>query len=366
VTRSRLAGAAAELRSQGADTRELGAALADTGRQLRDLRAAILRVRMVSLAEVLEPSRLLVRNLCRNRDRRVRLEIATAGAELDKAVAERLFPAVVHLLRNAVDHGIEDPAERERRGKGEGLVRVTAQAHSNRLLSVSIADDGRGIDRDAVARRTGREVSPDELLDALCEPGLSTRDRADATSGRGMGMDIVKRIVVAELGGELLMETTVGKGTTFVLRVPLTIAIVDAFMIECAGQRFAVPVSSVEEIVEVGSEQVFPTAGSGDDALFGGLLRRRGAAVPLVHLARVLSLAGGRSVHALVVRRGGEAIAFGLDRVVGQREAVVRPLEDPLVRVAGISGATDLGDGRATLVLDLVSLGARLGKERAA
>jgi two-component system chemotaxis sensor kinase CheA len=185
-----------------------------------------------------------------------------------------------------------------------------------------------------------------------------------------MGMDIVKRIVEGQLGGELFMKTDPGRGTTFTLRIPLTIAIADAFVIECADHRFIVPVSMVEEIIEIdeGAIRFVPTrAGSAPV----GMVPRRGETLPLLDLAAILGLPSisQRPRHALVARRGGEALAFGFHRVLGQQEAVVRPLVDPLIQVLGISGAADLGDGKPTLVLDLGSLCTTrtlLARERAA
>lgn len=374
VTRSRLARAVAAMAEAGLNTRELAQIVKDNSRQLRDLRAAILRVRMVPVTEVLDRVPLIMRGLRRESGKQVRLVVEAGNAELDKAVAERIFPAIVHIIRNAVDHAIEAPSERLRLGKPpDGTLVIACSAHSNTRLELTISDDGGGIDRAAVAQRVGHEISHADgaLLDALCLAGLSTRIAATTTSGRGMGMDIVKRIVVDQLGGELLMKTERGVGTTFTMRVPLTIAIVDAFTLECAGQRFVVPVSMVDEIVEVDREKLRqgPRASTGQ-ARYAGLLERRGEAVPLVDLASLFALAksGGVPRQALLVRREGGAMAFGIDRVQGQQEAVVRPLTDPLVQVPGIAGATDLGDGRPTLVLDLVALGATLltRKERAA
>ena len=376
VTRSRLGRAVADLSATGANTTTLVQIMNDHARQVRDLRGAILRVRMVPVSDVLERVPLIVRGLRRSSGKAVKLHLDTSQAELDKAVAERVFPAIVHLVRNAVDHGIELPAERVSAGKPEeGTLRITCGEQSSSRLEIVIADDGGGIDRVAVARKAGTDVpaTDEALLEILCRPGLSTRSEVTTTSGRGMGMDIVKRIVVDQLGGELAVQTAPGRGTTFTLRVPLTVSIVDAFTLECAGQRFVVPVSMVEELVEVEPDKVIygPTAVTGVERRGVGMLQRRGEAVPLVELAiaRRLGRPKERARKALVVRRAGEPIAFGLDRVLGQQEAVVRPLEDPLVQVPGIAGATDLGDGRPTLVLDLLSLGARLselGTERVA
>ncbi len=369
VTRFRLARAVRAMRERGVDTRELEEIVADNGRQLKNLRSAILRVRMVPVTEMLERMPLIVRSLRRSMNRLVNLELETGGAELDKAVAERLFPALVHLLRNAVDHAIETPDERVRRGKPEvGLVRIECSSSSNRWLEVRVIDDGRGIDAAAVAKRAGVALpgSPAALLSLVCRSGLSTRDVATTVSGRGMGMEIVQRIISEQLGGELSLSTELGRGTTFTLKVPLSISVIDAFSFVCAGQRFVTPVGTIEEIVEVSQRAVSEApAGARNSAL--KLVRHRGKVVPLLSLAQVFHLERSLTENtALIVRRGDEAIAFAIDRMLGQQEVVVRPLNDALVKAPGVSGATDLGDGQPTLVLDLFQLGAHLSERASA
>jgi two-component system, chemotaxis family, sensor kinase CheA len=367
VTRFRLARSVKALRDRGVDTRDLEAIVNDNARQLRSLRAAILRVRMVPVSELLERIPLIVRGLRRTMNRQVRLELEAGGAEVDKAVAERLFPALVHLIRNAVDHAIETPDERARRGKPEdGLIRIECSSRSNRWLEMRISDDGRGIDPTAVARRAGAVVPATEagLLELICRSGLSTRDVATTTSGRGMGMEIVKRIVHEQLGGELTLHTELGRGTTFKLMVPLSISVVDAFSFVCGGQRFVTPVVTVEEIIEIDPREVVEGV-----ALPGQrpvrLVRRRGRAVPLLSLASVFAMpVAGPEAKALVVRRGDDTMAFAIERMLGQQEVVVRPLNDSLIKVPGVSGATDLGDGQPTLVLDLLSLGASVSSRK--
>jgi two-component system chemotaxis sensor kinase CheA len=179
-----------------------------------------------------------------------------------------------------------------------------------------------------------------------------------------MGMDIARRIAVDELGGEMFLETEVGKGSRFILRVPLTVTIVDAFVFEAAGQRYAVPVSTVEEIFELDVARATRTPALRGNA---SLVQRRGEALPVVQLASLLRVEDpGVAAKALVIRRGGEPMGFAVQRMIGQQEVVIRPLEDPLVRVPGITGATDLGDGKPTLVLDLATLGSHaLAREAA-
>lgn len=352
VSRFRLEREIARLASHGVDVRALRELSELQARQLRDLRRAILRARLVRVAESFEPLELLVRSLNRASGREAHLVLDTGGTELDKAVADRLLPAIVHLVRNAIDHALEPADERERAGKpAAGTVTVRARALGGNQLELTIADDGRGIDREAVARRARRDVDDDRaLLEVLTTPGFSTRDVATRTSGRGVGMDVVRQIVL-ELGGELSLQTERGVGTRFTMRVPLTIAIVEVFSFECAGQPFVIPIASVEEIIEVG-ETVSPSGGS------AALIARRGHAVPLVSLEQLLALGRGAAPakKALIVRRGAEVIAFSVDRMLGRQEVVVRPLVDPLTRAPGVAGSTDLGDGRPTLVLDLGEL----------
>ncbi|HEU5072639.1 MAG TPA: chemotaxis protein CheA [Polyangiaceae bacterium] len=360
VTRFRLARAVNALREQGVDVRELSAIVDENARRLRDLRGCITRARMVPVRELLERVPLIVRSMRRSTGKSVQLELEAGSAELDKAVAERVFPAIVHLVRNAIDHAIEPPAERVARGKPErGCITVACFEHSNTELELRVSDDGRGIDRESVARKSGRPTprTDQELLEIITLPGFSTVDQATANSGRGMGMDIVQRIAVNALGGSLTLDTTPGGGTTFVLRIPLSLSIVDSFTFGCAGQTFVVPVSMVEEIIDLAEAAMVAPPAPTSSKKSVRLIHRRGQAIPLLPLAQLFELPSEQvASKALIVRRAGEPFAFAIDRMFGQQEIVVRPLEDPLVKVAGVSGATDLGDGRPTLVLDLLGL----------
>lgn len=372
VNRSRLARAVAAMTASGVNTRELVQILGENGRLLRDMRASVLRLRMVPVGEILERLPLMVRGLQRSTGKQVALQLDLGRAELDKAVGDRLFPAIVHLVRNAVDHAIEPPDARRRLGKPEeGSLRISCHERSNSQLELVIQDDGSGIDAAAVAHRAGVRTpnTPDGLLELLCRPGLSTRDEVTTTSGRGMGMDIVKRIAVDQLGGELRMETQPGRGTTFTVRVPLTVSILDAFIFESASERYATPVSAVDELLEIDPAKVVqapapPGASSGARV---SMIERRGTAIPLLQLKALLALGpGGAGSKGIVVHdRRHQPIAFAVDRLLSQQEVVIRPLEDPLIRVRGITGATDLGDGRPTLVLDLIALGAPSRPEKA-
>lgn len=370
VTRSRLERAAAALNA-GGSVRDLLTIIAENGRQLRDLRAAIMQARMVPLSEILERAPLVVRGLTRTSRKLVHLSIDAGSSELDKSVADRLFPAIVHLLRNAVDHALELPEERRAKGKPEeGRLQISCAERSGSQLALEIRDDGRGIDREEVARRAGVPVPKDdaELLALIARPGLSTLDRATHASGRGLGMEIVKRIVVDQLGGKLRLETVRDQGTTFTMTVPLSVSVLDVFTFICSGRKLAVPLSSVEALTEIENGAVLAAPQPERRLHEVRLLKHRGASVPLYCLSSLLGFAKAErsSSKAILMRRDSDLLAFEVDSMIGRQEVVVRPLADPLVSVEGITGSTDLGDGQPTLVLDLLLLAQRGSRSEAA
>ncbi|HEX6242210.1 MAG TPA: chemotaxis protein CheW, partial [Polyangiales bacterium] len=365
VGRFRFARAIARLREQGSDVRELTQLLGEHTRELRDLRVTLTRARMVSVAQLLERVPMLVRGMAKSSGKQVRLHIDAGRAELDKGVADRIFPAILHLVRNAVDHAIETPAERTRLGKpAEGTVSIHCFERADNRLQLSVRDDGSGVDRARVARKAGKAVPTEDadLLELICRPGLSTQEIATSRSGRGMGMDIVRRLTVNTLGGELSLETTPHAGSCFTLRIPLSISILEALSLVCARQTFVVPLSSVDELVELSAAQVVTAPNPGRRATHVSMLRQRGHDIPLMALSALLDLPSpSPAASAIVVRRGSERFAFAVDRMLTQQEVVIRPIEDPLAKVPGISGTTDLGDGVPTLVLDLLSLATGTG-----
>ncbi|MET0649400.1 MAG: chemotaxis protein CheA [Pyrinomonadaceae bacterium] len=338
-------------------------------RQLRDLREGVMRVRMVQVGEIFERMRFVVRDLARESGKEIRLDLRGRETEIDKFLVERMMDPLLHLVRNAVSHGLETVEERAAAGKSpEGTITLSAATSGENVL-IEIADDGRGIDAERVAARArargliAGDVRLDEalLLEVICAPGFSTRDEADRASGRGVGMDVVGS-TVEELGGTLRLATEKNRGTRFTIELPLTLAIADALIATVSGQRFAFPQTVVREIIEVESSSVRVLENNEIVAYRGGVL-------PLVRLARLFGLeeTRGDSFHVFVIGGGAGAVGLAVDRAVGQREVVVRGLNDPLVKVAGVAGATDLGDGRVVLILDVAALkhsvlGGRLAK----
>jgi len=327
-------------------------------RHLRDLREGVMRVRLVPVGEIFRRMPFVVRDLARDTDKRVHLTLAGQTTEIDKFLIERMMDPVLHLVRNAISHGIETPKERMAAGKpSDATIRLSA-ATSGESVILEIGDDGRGIDVGAVAERAraaGMPV-PDgkldarALLDIICASGFSTKHEADRASGRGVGMAVVRSTVEA-LGGSLALETTRGQGTTFRITLPLTLAITDAIIVHVGDQVFAIPQTAVREVIEVEPEALRAIA---DDEL----LPYRGHTLPMVRLSRLFSIVGRTRprLHAVVVGSGLAAVGLVVDRIAGQREIVVKAVTDPLVRVEGVSGATELGDGRLVLILDVAAL----------
>ena len=274
---------------------------------------------------------------------------------------------VLHLVRNAVSHGIETPDVRISSGKRpEGTITLAAST-SGEIVTLEIADDGRGVDAAAVvarARTAGLPVlsgTPDApaLLALLCAPGFTTRDEADRASGRGVGMSVVKS-TIEQLSGTISLTTEPGAGTRFTIELPLTLAITDAVIGRVGDEMFAVPQAAVREVIEVPAAEVRLVEEN-------ELIPYRGGALPIVRLARLFGIANSAAgrFHVFVVGRGNAAVGLVVDRILGQREIVVRAITDPLVRVDGISGATDLGDGRVVLILDPAALSAFARARRA-
>jgi two-component system chemotaxis sensor kinase CheA len=328
------------------------------GKQLRDLRRDVMRVRMVAVAEVFERMRFVVRDVAREAQKQVVLELNGQETEIDKFLVERLADPLMHLVRNAISHGIESEPERRAAGKERtGHIWLTART-SGEIVIIEIEDDGRGIDVNSIAAKAPEvdllgndgEIDFNKVLDVITAPGFSTRTEADRASGRGVGMDIVAR-AVHDLDGQLILKSEQGVGTKFRIELPLTLAITDALVANVDGQTFAVHRSTVNEVIEINPESINVLENN-------EVIIHHGDVLPLVRLSRVFNLTDkseGR-LHAFVIGTGSRATALVVDKVLGLREVVVRALNDPLTDVQGIGGATELGDGRPILILDVMEI----------
>jgi len=335
---------------------ELAEATTHLGRVASDLQAEVLKARMLPIEHLFSRFPRYVRDLAQRAGKRVEVVLEGQDTELDRSVIEQVGGPLMHLVRNAVDHGIEPPEERERAGKPAAGRLCLAAFQEEEGIVVVVEDDGRGIDTDRVRQKAvalgilspeaaGR-LSEEEAVELIFHPGLSTAQAVTEVSGRGVGMDAVRAGVQA-LGGSVEVETRRGQGTRFLLRLPLTLAIVRALLVSCGGERYALPLAGVQEIVEVPAGRVHRVGPHRTTLL-------RGAVLPLVsvHEALEIPVPEGTDRLLCVVTGGRRRVGLWVDRVLGEGEVVVKPLGPYLGQVPGVSGATILGDGRVALILE--------------
>ncbi len=340
--------------------------LAGPHRQLRsvtnELQAAVMQARLQPVGIVIGRLHRIVRDLATALGKHVRLEIEGEDVGVDKAVNEALRDPLLHIVRNAVDHGLELPAERASVGKpDEGLLHIRAY-HESGMVHVEVRDDGRGIDPDRLlasavdagllTRERGDELGQREVFDLMFQPGLSTKAEVTNVSGRGVGMDVV-RANLQQIGGSIEIQSQPGVGTTFRLNVPLTLAIMPVLMVECGGQQYAVPGVHVREVLHDGRV---------DDVDGTRLYRLRGHLLPLAELTQLL---GGERTGSVVVVVEIDGRRFGVvvDAAGDTADVVVKPLTSATREIPLFSAVTILGDGRPSLILDLAGLAAATGIE---
>jgi len=355
TVRGRLNQLAAERRDPAVDDVAI-----QVSRLSSDLQAEILQARMTPVWQVFDRFPRLVRDVARELGKQVAFRVEGKEIELDRAILDELGDPLMHLLRNAVDHGIEPPAERRRRGKPpEGEVVLTAQ-RERASVTITVADDGRGVDRRKILERAQREgvvdahadaLTDEQLLRVLARPGFSTAEAVTSVSGRGVGIDVAMTRIRA-LGGTIEIRSELGKGTTFVLRLPVTLAIVRAIMASVGPERYALPLTYVAETVEFGA--VTTTMVEGREAIV-----LRDHVVPLVHLRRLLGVTSDRAparAPIIVLELGDRRAGVVVDGMLGQQEIVVKGFDAPQGTLPVFSGATIMGDGVPALILDAAGL----------
>lgn len=348
--------------SQAVSSRALHESVGRLDSLVRALQQQAMKLRMMPLEMIADRFPRAVRDLARKRGKELNFEILGKEIELDRAILEELPDPLLHIFRNAIDHGIEPPEERVRSGKPPtGTVRLEASKERESVV-IRVSDDGRGMDP-AELRRVALErgiITPEqqesladgEVLQLITLPGFSTAKEVTEVSGRGVGMDIVRN-AVESLRGSLLIESVPGQGSTFALKLPLTLAVVAVLLIEVGGERYALPVSYVEQILEVEAEEIQRSQGQ-------EMVARDGALIPLVRLGRVLGCpeegeARPRQVLVLCEMRG-RLVGLAVDRLLGYREVVVKSLGKALKGLRGFAGVTILGDGSTVLILDVNTL----------
>lgn len=331
-------------------------------RNTRDLQEAVMGVRMLPVEFAFSRFPRMVRDLAARLDKKVRLRTSGEATELDKGVIEKIVDPLVHLVRNSIDHGLESPADRRAAGKDEtGTISLNAQ-HQGGHIVIEITDDGRGLDRDRILRKAAERGLPigdnptdAQVWDLVFHPGFSTAEQLTDLSGRGVGMDVVKKNIAA-LGGQVEIRSKKGTGTTVSIRLPLTLAILDGMTVAVGGEVFILPLNSVIESLQPAAGDIRTIAGE------ARVLRVREDYLPLVDLAAQYGLSGAQpGTHAsngiaVVVEADGQRLSLEVDELLGQQQVVVKNLEANYRRVQGISGATILGDGRVALIVDVGGL----------
>jgi len=355
-------------RKDRALSQELGKLSRNFDRRLNDLQKSVIEMRMVPVGQIYSKLSRAVRKVSRELGKEIELVLRGEETELDKVMVEELTDPLLHIIRNAIDHGIESPDERVAAGK-PAVGRVTLQAYQKgNSVVLDVTDDGRGIDiekiRATAARRgagSGRdEVDDRQAIEMIFAPGFSTAATVSEISGRGVGLDVVRKNI-QDLKGSIDVITEVGKGTTFRVMLPITLAILQALIVEAAGERFAIPLTSVEEALRIRASEVSTVEGR-------EVFKLRDFTLPLLRLADAFSLEETRDTSSpdtkwfVVVTRTGERFAGLLvDSLVRQQEIVIKSIGERLKTIAGIAGATEIGESETILVVDAGSLIDRFG-----
>lgn len=334
--------------------------LVELERNTRELQETVMRIRMLPIGYTFSRFPRMVHDLGRQLGKEVDLAIAGQQTEIDKTVLEKIGDPLVHLVRNAVDHGIEDPAVREAAGKPAcGTVSLRAM-HQGGYILIEVEDDGRGVDRDRLLRKAkskglvedGAPLSDEQVLSLLFHPGLSTAEVVSDVSGRGVGMDVVKRNIEA-LGGTISVSSEAGQGSCISIRLPLTLAIIDGQLVRVRDEIYIIPLTSIVESMQARSDRVTPV-GRGRE-----VYRFRDKALPLIRLDRTFGVPEGRGEPGtmfVVVDSDTRKVALAVDELLGIQQVVIKSLDTNYQGVPGLSGATILGDGKVALIVDIAGL----------
>lgn len=332
------------------------------GKATKEVQDISMGLRMVPIKQTFQKMQRIVRDTSADLGKQVKLILEGEDTELDKTILERISDPLVHLVRNACDHGIESPEKRAAAGKNEsGTLKLCAYHQSGKLI-IKIADDGGGINPEVLKRKSiekkivspTAQLSDKEAINLIFHPGFSTKSEVTDVSGRGVGMDVV-RINIESIQGEILIDTEVGKGTTFKILLPLTLAIIDAMVVKLNELRYVIPLSHIQESVKLEQKDIKKTSSLGD------MLLLRGDNIPLFYLSDLLSKKNSTksdcaSNIAIVIRSSQETFAIVVDDIIGQYQVVIKKLGKEIHGLKGISGSAILGDGRPALILELAEL----------
>ncbi len=339
---------------------KLDEAMQELEQHARELQESVMAIRMQPMSFAFGRFPRLVRDLCQSSGKLVQLRVSGEASELDSTVIEKLVDPLTHLVRNALDHGIEAPAERVAAGKMETATLTLHAEHRGGNIEIVVGDDGRGINRERVRAKAlelglisdGHEALSDERIQELIfAAGFSTAEKLNELSGRGVGLDVVRKNV-GELNGAIKVESEAGRGTRFVIRLPLTLAIVDGMRVGVAAETYILPLGSIVECIRPGAAAVRPIAGHGH------VVEIRGEFLPLISLGGIFGIeaAGPDKGIAVVLEADGSRIALLVDALLGQEQVVIKTLEANYRKVPCVAGATILGEGRVVLILDAAAL----------
>jgi len=335
--------------------------LAQLERNTRELQESVMRIRMLPISFTFQRFPRLVHDLSGKLGKKIELKMSGEGTELDKTVMEKIGDPLVHLVRNSIDHGIEMPAERLENGKSEmGVVHLNAY-HQGGNIVIEITDDGAGLNKDRILAKAiksglvteGDVLTDEQAHDLIFQPGFSTADEVSDISGRGVGMDVVRKNI-RSLGGTVEVKSKAGEGSTFSIRLPLTLAILDGQLVSVGGETYIVPLVSIVESIQVKQDQVNLINGRGE------VYKLRDEYIPVVRLYHMFGIEPVSETLddglLVVVEAEGQKIALFVDDLQGQQQVVIKSLETNFRKVEGLSGATILGDGTVALILDITGL----------
>jgi two-component system chemotaxis sensor kinase CheA len=325
------------------------------------LQLAVLKMRMIPVGRVFNKFPRIVRDLSRKMNKEVELIISGEETELDKSVIEELNDPLVHIIRNSIDHGLESPEEREKIGKPrKGKIWLTAKQEGSFIL-ISVKDDGKGMNIERIKEKAIERnlttldkiegMSEKEIINFIFSPGFSTAQKVTNVSGRGVGMDVVKTNV-KKINGAIDVDSIPGEGTEMILKLPLTLAIIQSLLVKVSTERFAIPLAVVVETIRIKKDRIKTIEGT-------EVLKLRDEVLPLLRVNQYFNISSEKELenpYVVVVKSAEKKIGLIVDNLLGQEEIVIKPLGDFLKKTKGISGATIMGDGKVTLIMDVATL----------
>jgi two-component system, chemotaxis family, sensor kinase CheA len=350
----------------------LGRNLSQLARITDEVQRTAMSMRMIPVGQLFQKTSRLVRDLSRKVSKHVDLELAGEETQLDRNIVEELADPLMHMVRNAVDHGIETSGERVKQGKPPNAKLLLKAGHQAGHILIQISDDGRGLDCQKILRKAREKglierdatLTEAETFNLIFHPGFSTADKITDVSGRGVGMDVVRK-QVQKLRGRIEVRSSFGQGTTFLMKLPLTLAIIDGLVVGVGSERYIVPIFAVREMLKPAEEAISTIRGQDEMAMV------RGTLLPVIRLHRRFSVEPRFSnpweCLLIVSENGGKRFCLMVDELIGKQEVVIKNLGETMRNIPGVAGGAILGDGRVGLILDLEGLfGTRLDASTAA